>query len=99
MSLNSQWFQKYKPSNLKEQKVNPSKDRFTFCSFNFDGLHFWNHREFGDTMHLILKVYSVVNWSQQLKGMTALLPSSTPFSKRPFYRGKSGFSDLFFPPL
>ena len=30
ISPNSQWFQKYKPSKLKEQKVNPFND-YEFC--------------------------------------------------------------------
>ena len=25
-------------------------DGFTFCSFKFDGLYFWNHQEFGDIL-------------------------------------------------
>ena len=34
MSLNSHWFQKYKPS------------KFYFFSSNFDGLYFWNQWDF-----------------------------------------------------
>ena len=75
MSLNSHWFQKYEPPKLKKRKKSVLVRKF----FNFDDLYFWNHWEFRDIMYLILKVYSVVNWSQQLKGVTALLFSSTPF--------------------
>ena len=39
----------------------PYIDGFTFCSFNFDSLYFWNHRKFGDILHLIWKVYSSFN--------------------------------------
>ena len=98
MFQNSQWFQKYKSSKLKEQKINlsmlgsPYLDGFIFCSFNFDDLYFWNHWEFRDVMYLILKVSSVVIWILKLKGVTALLPSSMPFWKRPFYSIK-GLSD------
>ena len=35
-------------------------------------------------MYLILKVYFVVIDGLKLKGVTALLPSATPFCKRPF---------------
>ena len=73
--------------NEKNVRFSTKTDIF-FRSFNFDGLCFWNHWEFRDVMYLIWKISSVVNWSQQLKGVTAHLPSTTPFWKRPFYREK-----------
>ena len=96
-SLNSQWFQKYKPSKLKDRK----NGRFStfFRSFNFDGSYFWNHLEFRDVMYLNLKVWSVVKWSQKLKGVTALLPSTTPLWKRPFYSIKGPLLNFICPPL
>ena len=32
----------------------------------------------------------MVNWSQHFKGVTALLHSTTPIWKRPFYKEKEG---------
>ena len=67
MSANTKWFQKYKPEKSKEPFVNPPKwglpylNGFTKISFNFDGLYFWNHWEFGDILYLIWKVYSSFN--------------------------------------
>ena len=77
MSLNSHWFQKYKPSNLKIVRL--SMEINDFVVFNFDGLYFWNHWELRDVMYLILKVLSVVIWSQQLKGIPAFMGCSSFF--------------------
>ena len=75
---------RYRPNH--NSKINFSSPTFAiFCSLNFDSLYFWNHWEFRDAMYLILKVCLVVKWSKQLNGVTALLSSSTPFRKRPFY--------------
>ena len=43
-------------TSLNSWLGSPYLDGFVFCSFNFDGLYFWNQREFGDPMYLILKV-------------------------------------------
>ena len=85
-----QWFQKYQPSNLNDLVLILKRPFFQL--FNFDGWYFWNHWEFRDVMYLILKVQSMAIWILKLKGVTALLPSSTPFWTRPFYSIK-GLSD------
>ena len=78
MCLNSQWFRNDKPSNLKVQKKSVLVRKKDF----FSNFQVWrlNHWEF-----LILKVWSVVKWSQQLKGVAGLLPCVTPSWKEPFY--------------
>ena len=90
MSPNSQWFQTCRPSELKvRKKARRTKEsllRRTF--FNFDSVQVWNHWELGDIMYLILKVQSVTNDSEKLKGVTPLSPYTTPFCKRPFYTKK-----------
>ena len=56
-----------------------------FWTFKFDDLSFLNHWEFRHVMCLILKVWSVLKWNQQLKGVAGLLPCVTPSWKKPFY--------------
>ena len=71
--------------NMSRQKIFDFHNwTLFFHVFNFDGLYFWNHWELRDVMYLILKVLSVVIWSQQLKGMTSLLASTTPYWKKRF---------------
>ena len=57
MSLNSHWFQKYKPLKLNDKKtVHFSTKTDIFLLFNFDGWYFLNQWEFRDIMYLIWKV-------------------------------------------
>ena len=86
-------FEKTKKSSISICK------RTSFRFFNFDGSYFWNYWEFRDVMYFILKVWSVVKWSQKLKGVTALLPSTTPLWNRPFYTRKGQVAGLFWAAL
>ena len=62
---NSQWFQKYQPSNLNNWKksVLCSTKQTFFRLFKFDGWYFWNHWKLRDVMYLISKVWSVPKWT------------------------------------
>ena len=79
--------QEWQVVKLESSKKSPFSllKRTFFRTFNFDGLSFLNHWEFRHVMYLILKVWSVVKWSQQLKGVAGLLPCVTPSWKKPFY--------------
>ena len=90
-----QKIQAVKVEKTKKSSISICKRTF-FRFFNFDGSYFWNYWEFRDVMYLILKVWSMVKWSQKLKGVTALLLSATPFWKKPFYRGKGQIVPIFF---
>ena len=79
-----QEWQVVKVESLKKSPFSLLKQTF-FRTFNFDGSSFLNHWEFRHVMYLILKVWSVVKWSQQLKGVAGLLPCVTPSWKKPFY--------------